>query len=118
MTSPSVNTMRRAVLRSATRATRREASTRAAVSTTAWMGLDSGKSERILGYSPSTSTDVVRRPPEAKPTRSAVSPSRISRSPPEPRDLATSVSVRALMSSDVERDGSAGVQRISFIASR
>ena len=50
--------------------------------------------------------------------RSAPSPNMISSCPPPPRDLATSVRVRALTSKDVDTEGSAGLQRISFMASR
>ena len=84
----------------------------------AWMGLVSGNRERILGYSPSTSTEVVRRPPDSKPTSSVLSDRARFSSPAGPRVLATSLSVLALISAAVCSELLLGRQVSSRMARR
>ena len=106
------------MLRSATRDTRRTASTSSEVLTEAVMGVDSGNSERILGYSPSISSEVVRRPPDSKPTSSVLSDRARFSSPAGPRVLATSLSVLALISAAVCSELLLGRQVSSRMARR
>src|SRR5690606_31477129 len=99
---PSVKAMRTGVLRSATTDTRRTASISSLVRTVAWIGVSLGNSERIFGYSPLISKEVVRRLELSKPTISPFSPKASFSSPEFERVLATSLRVFALIRKEVE----------------
>ena len=99
------------MLRSATRATRLTASTNGAVGTSASAVLSLGSSERYLGNSPSSSRDVVRRPPPSKPTMPSpaapVASASVTSGPPVSA-LAVSASVRAGTRAVVDMPGVSG----------
>jgi len=118
---PSVNFSRTGLLRSATSATRLTASTNEAVASTAAVSVVVGKIEVTLGYSPSSSREVVRRRPASNPIRPSpppVRPSAIWTSALAPSARAVSLRVRAGTRATAEASAASGFHVRVRIASR